>query len=74
MRSVIFIHGQGIRKKISVKFLSRTRRNRKVVYLKKNRLNEAVNEFITALKLKPDYAEVRYNLEICYERMKTMKR
>jgi len=25
------------------------------------------------LKLKPDDAEARHNLEICYERMKTMK-
>jgi tetratricopeptide (TPR) repeat protein len=41
---------------------------------KQNRLDEAVNEFIVALKLKPDYAEARDNLEICYERMKAMKR
>jgi Flp pilus assembly protein TadD len=43
-------------------------------YLGQNRLDEAVHEFITALALRPDDVEARNNLEICYERMKVMRR
>ncbi|MGD0884952.1 MAG: tetratricopeptide repeat protein [Thermodesulfovibrionales bacterium] len=35
-------------------------------YLNQNRLDEAVHEFLTALKLKPDYAEACYNLATAY--------
>jgi hypothetical protein len=38
------------------------------VYLKQNRLDEAVNEFITAVKLSPDYAEAHCNLGAAYLR------
>jgi hypothetical protein len=39
-------------------------------YLNQNRLDEAIHEFSAALKLKPDFAKARRNLEICYDRMK----
>jgi len=42
-------------------------------YGKQNRLDEAVNEFNTALKLKPDYGEAILNLQMCYV-TKSMKR
>jgi len=45
-----------------------------IAYLNQNRLTEAVNEFIAVLKLKPDDTEARNKLQICYGRMKTMKR
>jgi tetratricopeptide (TPR) repeat protein len=35
-------------------------------YAKQNRFDEAVNEYLTALKLKPDYAEGHYNLGNAY--------
>jgi len=35
-------------------------------YLKQNRLDEAVDEFITALKLEPDYADAHNNLGYAY--------
>jgi len=37
-----------------------------IVYVKQNRLDEAVNEFIAALKLKPDLAEAHTNLGNAY--------
>ncbi|MGD0887490.1 MAG: tetratricopeptide repeat protein [Thermodesulfovibrionales bacterium] len=43
-------------------------------YLNQNRPAEAVSEFIAVLKLNPDDTEARNNLELCYGRMKTMKR
>lgn len=43
-------------------------------YQKQNRLDEAAKEFMTALKLNPDDAEAHRDLEICYARMKSMKR
>jgi tetratricopeptide (TPR) repeat protein len=50
------------------------RYNLGAAYLHQNRFDEAANEFIAVLKLKPDDAEARHNLEICYERMKPLKR
>lgn len=40
------------------------------LYLIQNQLNEAVNEYIITLRLKPDFFAARYNLEICYQRMR----
>jgi Flp pilus assembly protein TadD len=42
-------------------------------YAQQNRLDEAISAYKTALLLRPDHADARRNLKLCYEIVKKMK-
>jgi tetratricopeptide (TPR) repeat protein len=48
--------------------------NRGVIYALEDNLNLAIKDYLTALQLKPDYAEAYFNLGAVYYRQKLLKK